>query len=172
MFCPCWMSDWSLVCYSLFSGCMWLCFVLNECFANPLSINPCSQLVCGCFLSLMNVWLILCLSFFALSEYVIVFCPCWMFAWFFVCHSLLSGCMWLCFVFDECLTYPLFVIPCSQHVCSCFWLFWLFCLTFCFKHNPHSGYDFSLHNYTNPIFQLLFPIFRRYFLFIFLVYFC
>src|ERR1700735_5244046 len=87
---------------------MWLCFAPAECLADPLLVIPCSQDVCGCVLSLLDVWLILCLSFLALSEYVVV--P--------------AGC----------LADPLFVIPCSQQVCGCvFFLLdvWLIlCLSF------------------------------------------
>jgi len=81
---------------------MWLCFVPAGCLADPLLVIHCSQDVCDCVLSLLDVWLILCLSLFALSkyvvvflslqhvwlilclsfhalrQYVVVFCPCWM----------------------------------------------------------------------------------------------
>ena len=89
---------------------MWLCFVPTECLADPLLVIPCSQLVCGCILSILNVWLILCLSFLALSMYVVVF------------------------VHPECLADPLLVIHCSQGVCGCVlsilnvWL--ILCLSF------------------------------------------
>ena len=58
------------------SECMGLYCMPAECLADPLLVIPCSQQVCGCVLSLLNVWLILCLSFLALSKYVVVFCPC------------------------------------------------------------------------------------------------
>src|ERR1700677_3627398 len=89
---------------------MWLCFAPAECPADPLLVIPCSQFVCGCVLPLLNVWLILCLSFLALSKYVVVFAPA------------------------ECLADPLLVIPCSQYVCGCIlpplnvWL--ILCLSF------------------------------------------
>src|ERR1700727_2289818 len=98
---------------------MWLCFVPAGCLADPLLVISCSQRVCGCVLSLLDVWLILSLSFLALSEYVIVFCPRCMSGWSSSCHSLLSGCMWLCFVPAGCLADPLLVIPCSPVVCGC-----------------------------------------------------
>jgi hypothetical protein len=72
---------------------MW-CFIFAGCLADPLLVIPCSQAVCGCVLSLLDVWLILCLSFLALREYVVVFVP--------------AGC----------LADPLLVIPCSQLVCG------------------------------------------------------
>src|ERR1700734_374067 len=125
---------------------MWLCFVPAGCLADPLLVIPCSQQVCGCVLSLLNVWLILCL------------------------YSLLSGCMWLCFVPAGCLADPLLVIPCSQDVCGCVlflldvWL--ILCLSFlalrvyvvvfcpcsiffliCFV-SVTVGMSFFLHNYT------------------------
>ena len=49
-----------------------------DCLADVVFVIPCSEFVCGGFLSLLDVWLILCLSFLALSKYVVVFCPCWM----------------------------------------------------------------------------------------------
>src|ERR1700685_4489568 len=113
---------------------MWLCFAPAECLADPLLVIPCSQQVCGCVLPLMNVWLILCLSFLALSKYVVVFCPL-LNVWLILClSSLLSGSMWLCFAPAECLADPLLVIPCSQFVCGCVfpplnvWL--ILCLSF------------------------------------------
>ena len=75
---------------------MWLCFIPAGCLADPLLVIPCSQDVCGCVLSLLDVWLILCLSFLALSVYVVV-----------------------CFFPAGCLADPLHVIPCSQDVCGC-----------------------------------------------------
>src|ERR1700729_1475526 len=75
---------------------MWLCFVPAGCLADPLLVIRCSQRVCGCVLSLLDVWLILCLSFIALRKYV-----------------------WLCFVPAGCLADLLLVIPCSQQVCGC-----------------------------------------------------
>ena len=74
---------------------MWLCFVPAGCLTDPLLVNPCSQPVCGCVLFLRDVWLILCLSFLALREYVVVFVPA------------------------ECPVDPLCVIPFSQQVCGC-----------------------------------------------------
>src|ERR1700734_1536651 len=114
---------------------MWLCFVPAGCLVDLLLVIPCSQDVCGCVLSLLDVWLILCLSFLALSEYVVVFCPCWMSGLSSACLSLLSASMWLCFVPAGCLADPLLVIPCFQDVCGCVlslldvWLI-LFCLSF------------------------------------------
>ena len=118
-FCPCWMSGWSSASHSLLSGCMWLCSVPAGCLADLLPLIPCSQDVCGCVLSLLDVWLILCLLFLALSMYVVLLCPCWMSGWSSAWHSLLSDCMWFSFVPAGCLT-DLLVIPCSQHVCGCF----------------------------------------------------
>src|ERR1700729_3022378 len=100
----------SSTCHLLLSACMWLCFAHAECLADPLLVIPCSQRVCGCVLPLLNVWLILCLSFLALRRYVVVFVPA------------------------ECLADPLLVIPCSQDVCGCVfhllnvWL--ILCLSF------------------------------------------
>ena len=74
---------------------MWLCFVPAGFLTDPLLVIPYSQRVCGCVLSLLDVWLILCLSFLALRMYVVVFVP--------------AGC----------LADPLLVIPCSQGVCGC-----------------------------------------------------
>ena len=134
IFCPCCMSGWSSACHSLLSACMWLCFVPAGCLADPLLAIPCSQEVCGCVLSLLHVWLILYLSFLALSLYVVVFCPCWMSLWSSACDSLLSACMWLCFIPAVCLTDSLLVISCSQFVCRCVltlpdvWL--ILCLSF------------------------------------------
>src|SRR6202042_2194126 len=113
---------------------MWLCFAPAECLADPLLVIPCSQEVCGCVLPMLNVWLIACLSFLALSLYVVVFCPRWMSGSSSACHSMLSGCMWLCFISAGCLADPLLVIPCFQFVCGCVsslpnvWL--IFCLSF------------------------------------------
>src|ERR1700677_2573039 len=84
LYSPAWLSE-----------SMWLCFVPAECLADPLLVISCSQFVCDCVLSLLNVWLILCLSFLALRMYV------------------------LCFVPAECLADPLLVISCSQRVCGC-----------------------------------------------------
>src|ERR1700727_880456 len=100
----------SSACHSLLSASMWLCFAPAECLADPLLVIPCSQQVCGCFLPLLNVWLILCWSFLAFSLYVLRFAPA------------------------ECLADPLLVIPCSQEVCGCVlpllnvWL--ILCLSF------------------------------------------
>src|ERR1700721_84549 len=55
---------------------MLLCFVPAGCLADSLLVIPCCQRVCGCVLSLLDVWLILCLSFLALRMYVVVFCLC------------------------------------------------------------------------------------------------
>jgi hypothetical protein len=110
---------------------MWLCFVFAECLADPLPAIPCSQDVCGC-VSLLNVWLILCLSF--LAQFV---CGCdlsLLNVWLILCLSLLLESMWLCFVPAECLANLLLVISCSQRVCDCVlsllnvWL--ILCLSF------------------------------------------
>jgi len=94
----------------LLAECMGFHFMPGECLADVVFVIPWSQLVCGCVLSLLDVWLILCLSFLALSLYVVVSCPCWMFGW----SSL--------------------VIPCSQWVCGCVFTLlnvWLIlCLSF------------------------------------------
>jgi hypothetical protein len=52
---------------------MWLCFVPAECLADALLVIPYSQDVCGCVLSLLNVWLILCLLLLAFRMYELVF---------------------------------------------------------------------------------------------------
>src|ERR1700683_3443530 len=113
---------------------MWLCFVPAGCLADPLLVITCSQQVCGCVLSLLDVWLIHCLSFLALRMYVVMFCPFCMSGLFSACHFLLSGCMCWYFVPAGCLADPLLVIPCSQRVCGCVsslldvWL--ILCLSF------------------------------------------
>ena len=163
------MSGWSSACHSLLSGSMWLCFVPGECLPDPLPVISCSQQVCGCVLCLMNVWLILCLSFLALSEYVVVFCSWWMSGWSSACHSLLSACMQLCFVPEECLADPMSVIPCFQLVCDCFCLCSLFCLTFCFTQTLIVGMIFLCIITLLLNSNCYFPFFRRYFLFLFLL---
>ena len=55
-----------------------LLFMPGECLADVVFVILCSEFVCGLVLSLLDDWLILCLSFIALSKYVVVFCHCWM----------------------------------------------------------------------------------------------
>src|ERR1700735_4561935 len=89
------------------SECMCFYFMPAGCLADPLLVIPCSQQVCGCVLSPLNVWLILCLS-------------------------LLSARMWLCFFTAECLARPLLVLALSKYVVVfCLLNVWLIlCLSF------------------------------------------
>ena len=58
--------------------CMGFYFMPGACLTDIVFVIAGSQDVCGCVWSLLDGWLILCLSFLALSLYVVVLCPCWM----------------------------------------------------------------------------------------------
>ena len=142
----CWMSGWS-ACHSLLSAGMWLCFVIAGCLADAPPMIPCFQQVCGCVLSLLDDWLILCLSFLAPRMYVVVFCHCWMSGWSYACHSLLSVCMWLCSVPTRCLDDWLIF-------CLSFLAFSMYVVVFC----PHqmSGWSFACHSLLSACMWLCF----------------